>query len=85
MTAGPNVPRHGACPECGKVRYRSRKDARKVAREVYPGTHLSPYRCGEFWHLGNLPRAIINGYSDRREQRPLPRQPKPEYIPKKKP
>lgn len=65
----------GVCPECGKVRYATRKRARDVARTVFPGDHhLSPYRCGDYWHIGNLPRAVVRG-ADRATLRPTKKRP----------
>ncbi len=59
---------------CGKVRYYSRKEARKAARRLLgsaPGhTHgrLSAYKCDwGFWHLGHLPPKVIAGLMDRSE------------------
>lgn len=59
----------GTCPTCGKVAYPTRKRAKEVAKKVYPGYHLSPYQCGDFWHIGNLPRAVVRG-ADRATLRP---------------
>lgn len=53
------------CPACGKRRYPTRKEARKWAKRLHPGKHMSPYRCGEFWHLGHLPADITKLGIDR--------------------
>lgn len=39
-----------AC-DCGKIRYYTRRQAKRVARQI-PGTRrLRAYACGGFWHL----------------------------------
>lgn len=51
------------CPDCGKLRYLTRAEAKRIARRV-PKDHrgrLSVYRCGDFWHLGHLPKGVIAG------------------------
>ena len=37
------------CPDCGKVRYLSRADAKRAARAK--SQRARAYRCGQFWHL----------------------------------
>lgn len=57
-------PGMGPCPEprChGKIRYLTRTAARRRSRQLWPGNHFSEYRCGEFWHFGHLPPAIVAG------------------------
>lgn len=61
----------GACPDCGKLRYTSRRGA-KAASKVHPGQHLSAYPCGEYWHYGHPPRSVMRGYADRSTLRPRP-------------
>jgi hypothetical protein len=53
------------CPDCGKVRYLSRRHARARARVIKDGTHMNAYRCGDFWHLGHLPDAVRTGQATR--------------------
>lgn len=53
------------CPTCGKRRYTTRRLARKAAKRIHPGQHMSPYRCGQFWHIGHLPGPVLTGDSDR--------------------
>lgn len=65
----PNPYQVGICPDCGKIRYRSRKHAKAMARRLHPNAHLSPYKCGDYWHFGNLPKAVKAG-TDRRSLRP---------------
>lgn len=55
------------CPDCGKCRYPTRADAKRVAKRRHPGEHLAPYRCGAFWHLGHLPAAAVYGSKGRGE------------------
>ena len=43
-----------SCPHCGKRCYASRKDAKKAAVLLYPGTHMGRNRCGDFWHLSRM-------------------------------
>lgn len=39
------------CPDCGKLRYPSRKLAKVAARRIqHSKDKLSVYRCGDFWH-----------------------------------
>lgn len=43
---------------CGKILYKSRKDAKRLARYRHPGKKgLSAYYCpyGNGWHYGHLP------------------------------
>lgn len=47
-----------SCPTCKKRRYFTRKEARQAARRYHPGEHMSPYRCGNYWHIGHLPDDI---------------------------
>lgn len=70
----------GTCP-CGKLRYPSRRAAKDAARRMrgqgVAGPHLNPYRCGDFWHLGNLPRAVVTGDVPRADiHRPTPDAPR---------
>lgn len=60
------VPAGIRCPETGKRGWVSRADAKKVARNVHPGEHMSAYkcRCG-YWHLGHLPGQVRKGIATR--------------------
>lgn len=64
----------GQCLTCGKVSYITRKRAREVAKSLFPAAHLSPYRCGDYWHIGNIPRAVVRG-ADRATLRPAEKRP----------
>lgn len=46
---------------CGKVMYSSRADARKAAKLLFPGDHLTAYQCGDFWHFGHEPLRVLHG------------------------
>lgn len=68
----------GNCPnpECmqdsgfGKFRWKTRRDAKRIARRDHPGEHMSAYACGDYWHIGHLPDAIIQGERLRFPNRP---------------
>lgn len=56
----------GTCPTHRKKWYRSRKDARAIARR-HP-THKVTYRCQvtpDLWHVGELSQTVITGRMDR--------------------
>lgn len=56
----------GQCPTCGKVRYLTKAAAKRaIARHEHRDGRLNAYRCGEFWHIGHLPRAIARGLATR--------------------
>lgn len=42
---------------CGKKTYRTRREARRVARTLYPSERMQTYRCdrgwGAGWHFGH--------------------------------
>ena len=47
-----NVIRSSRCPDCGKMRYESKADAKKSQRQQ--GRQNSRYyRCGDYWHATN--------------------------------
>ena len=48
------VPIVGRCPDCGKVRYRTKRFAKQIARQKHPGEQMSAYECSDgFFHLGH--------------------------------
>jgi hypothetical protein len=51
------------CPDCGKLRYLTRRHAKRIARRINArrGGRLNAYRCGDFWHIGHLPTAVRHG------------------------
>lgn len=58
---------HGICPLCGKRSFLTKKLAKRQAHEIDPTMRV--YRCEdnpEVWHMGHLPRAVIQGTIDRR-------------------
>lgn len=54
---------------CGKRGYFTRKEAKRVARRIYPGdSALNAYRClgnPKFFHLGHLREQVRHGEVDR--------------------
>lgn len=66
----------GACPACGKLRFASRAAAKRGIRQMRGagrgGGHLNAYRCGEFWHIGNLPPSVAAGEESRADLRRRP-------------
>jgi hypothetical protein len=57
----------GRCPECGKRRYLSKREAKAAARTVHRGAHLAAYACGDYWHLGHLNAKVFTGEMERSE------------------
>lgn len=50
---------------CAKIRYRSRRAARREGRRIEPRTaRLTAYRCDccGFWHLTSQPTAVKTSY-----------------------
>ena len=57
-------PPAGTCPECGKLCYTSRREARRDAGKH--GTRRRAYRCGNLWHLATYqPAAKVAWYRER--------------------
>lgn len=54
------------CPDCGKVRYVSRRAARKAASQLpqSQGRRMRAYKCGEFWHLTSQGTAKVTYFRD---------------------
>jgi hypothetical protein len=55
--------------DCRKIRYYSRRDARRARRHLYSG-HLQAYRCkacGGAWHLGHLPAVVLHGLRSKQQ------------------
>lgn len=59
----------GTCPSCGKRRYVSKRAAKAVIRQYRD--RMNAYRCGEYWHVGHLPRPVITGDATRDDIRPI--------------
>lgn len=53
------------CPTCGKLRYPSRKDARRAASRIPRDGRLAAYECDGWWHLGHLPTVVRRGDLER--------------------
>ena len=56
----------GFCEPCQKLMYPDRKAARQTAKQHT--SHKNAYRCPVndlFWHVGELPRMVIEGHVDR--------------------
>lgn len=51
----------GRCPNCGKLRYLTRKKARAAARKLHPGKHMSIYRCVGWYHIGRPSQERVRG------------------------
>lgn len=49
----------GTCPTCGKRCFVTRRTAKTEARRL--GGHMHVYRCGDWWHYGHPPTALIRG------------------------
>ncbi len=52
------------CDECGKWSYLTRHDAKKVAREAHPESHMDVYRCPNargYWHYGHMHPSVLEG------------------------
>ena len=51
------------CP-CGKAAHRSRKAAKRFARQHHPAGDVRAYDCPHYpgtWHLGHLPAPVVAG------------------------
>lgn len=52
----------GTCETCGKRCYTSKRDAKAAIRQrQHRAGRLSAYRCGPYWHIGHLHRAVAAG------------------------
>lgn len=61
-----------ACPGCRKRSYPSRKTARAARRALYPGEHLTVYRCrtgGTGYHIGHVDAALRDRFARDRARR----------------
>lgn len=48
------VPHIGTCPDCGRLRFAARGDAKDAARTTGGDVRQTVYRCGDYWHVGPL-------------------------------
>jgi hypothetical protein len=65
------VPDRGRCAATGKISWPTRRHAKKVARRVNPGEHMSAYRCASCgaFHVGHLPAGVARGTYSRDDLR----------------
>ena len=49
------TPYVGHCPDCGKLRFTSRRLAKRAARGGYDNGRMVAYPCGRYWHFGHPP------------------------------
>ena len=64
-----NIITYGKCDACGKIRFQSRADAKRRARQLFPGDHLTAYACGNWWHFGHPPASVVRGIGWKNERR----------------
>ena len=60
----------GECPDCGKLRWVTKRMAKTAAQQIVAqkgGGRLSAYACGDYWHLGHLPRVVTRGEVSREQ------------------
>lgn len=51
-----SAPKRPVCRPCEKYIYGSRKEARQIMKNTYPGEELNAYRCDQGnWHIGHTP------------------------------
>lgn len=50
------------CPDCGKLCYETRQQARQAGRHLYPDTTIRAYRCGQWFHYTSQPTARVTRY-----------------------
>lgn len=58
----------GTCETCAKQSYKSRKDARRAAKDRNPEEQMTAYVCPineHYWHIGHLPYGVLRGQSPR--------------------
>lgn len=79
MTAdrGAHIADAGTCPTCGKLRWLTRADAKRVSRRIKGRKgRLHAYQCGEYWHVGHPPSSLVRGVITREDVRAAPRPPR---------
>lgn len=55
---------HGKCPDCGKLIYESRKEAKQAKRRQFPNERVQAYACPTtdgWFHLGHIAPEIVAG------------------------
>jgi hypothetical protein len=61
------------CVTCHKRPYTSKKDAKRLARILYPGQHMQVYQCygdDTLWHIGHIVPQVLQGRISRRDLQP---------------
>lgn len=57
----------GRCTSCGKLCFRTRKEARHHHKKAHPGEKFAVYECGPYWHYGHKPYLIQRGVTSRHD------------------
>lgn len=65
-----NLPLAEPCTLCGKLRFRTRKAAKRALRRLQTSDSMSAYPCGDYWHIGHTPWAVRRGVVSRHEWQP---------------
>ena len=61
----------GECATCGKRNFATKWDAKTAIRRMKGRDGaLRAYRCGDTWHIGHPPGALLRGDISRDEIRP---------------
>jgi hypothetical protein len=55
----------GVCSVDGKRCYLNRREAKKALKQHTRRHEMSVYECGNWWHLGHLPKAVKTGRKTR--------------------
>jgi len=56
----------GNCPDCGKIRFTTRRAAKAYLRRRFPKQQMSAYPCtGGYFHVGHTPKRIRRGEDQR--------------------
>ena len=55
------IPGGAPCPVAGKKSWPTKADAKAMAKRTPRGRKLAAYRCGDHWHLGHLPKPVVEG------------------------
>jgi hypothetical protein len=55
------------CRSCGKLCFRTRKEAKTYQRRYLRADHLNVYKCGDYFHLGHMPYLIARGVVSSRD------------------
>jgi hypothetical protein len=58
---------HHTCADCGKQTYQSRADAKAAMKRWGDSQGCHAYRCGDGWHFGHKPAALVRGLIGRED------------------